>query len=65
MLYLLTVGNHPFKNHDSAGVLHSITSDEPAARPSLVKTGYSRTLEAVVMKALEKDPRGAGRALPR
>ena len=55
MLYLLTTGKHPFKNHDSAGVLHSITSEEPATRPSLVRSGYSRTLEAVVMRALEKD----------
>jgi serine/threonine protein kinase len=55
MLYLLTVGHHPFKNHDSAGVLHSITSEEPAIRPSLIRTSYSRTLEAVVMKALDKD----------
>jgi serine/threonine-protein kinase len=55
ILYLLTSGAHPFKNHDSAGVLHSITSDESAPRPSLLKPGYSRTLEAVVMKALEKD----------
>lgn len=55
ILYSLTCGAHPFKNHDSAGVLHSITSDEPATRPSLLKPGYSRTLEAVVMKALAKD----------
>lgn len=55
ILYLLTSGTHPFKNHDSAGVLHSITSDEPAPRPSLLKPGYSRTLEAIVLKALEKD----------
>jgi serine/threonine-protein kinase len=55
MLYLLTVGTHPFKNHDTAGVLHSITSEEPAIRPSLIRAGYSRTLEAVVMKALDKE----------
>jgi len=55
MLHLMTSGHHPFKNHKSIGVLHSITSSEPAARPSLLKPGYSRTLEAVVLKALEKD----------
>lgn len=55
MLHLLTSGQHPFKNHRSIGVLHSITSSDPAARPSLLKPGYSRTLEAVVMRALEKD----------
>jgi len=55
MLHLMTTGQHPFKNAKSIGVLHSITSGEPAARPSLLKAGYSRTLEAVVMRALEKD----------
>lgn len=55
MLHLMTTGEHPFKNHKSIGVLHSITSGDPAARPSLIKPGYSRTLEAVVMRALEKD----------
>jgi len=58
MLYLLTVGRHPFKNHNSAGVLHSITSEDPATRPSLLLTSYSRTLEAVVMKALDKERDG-------
>ena len=56
MLYTVTTGRHPFKTHNSAGVLHSISSQEPAPRPSLVKPGYSRTLEAVVLKALEKSP---------
>jgi len=55
MLHLMTTGQHPFKNHKSVGVLHSITSSDPAARPSLLKPGYSRTLEAVVMRALEKN----------
>ncbi|HYP77290.1 MAG TPA: protein kinase [Polyangiaceae bacterium] len=55
MLHLMTSGHHPFKNHKSVGVLHSITSKEPAARPSASKPGYSPALEAVVMRALEKD----------
>ena len=55
MLYLLSCGRHPFKNAHTVGVLHSITSEEQAPRPSLLKPGYSRTLEAVVLKALAKD----------
>jgi serine/threonine protein kinase len=55
LLYLLTTGRHPFKDHAADGLLHSILSEEPAIRPSLLKPGYSRTLEAVVMKALDKD----------
>ena len=55
MLHLMTSGHHPFKNHDSVGVLHSITNKVPARRPSALKPGYSPALEAVVMRALEKD----------
>ncbi|HYQ45413.1 MAG TPA: serine/threonine-protein kinase [Polyangiaceae bacterium] len=54
-LYLLTTGRHPFQGKDSAATLQNILSDEPPVRPSVLKTSYSRTLEAVVMKALEKD----------
>jgi len=54
-LYLLTTGRHPFQGKDSATTLHNILSDEAPVRPSVLKTSYSRTLEAVVMKALEKD----------
>jgi eukaryotic-like serine/threonine-protein kinase len=55
LLYLLTTGRHPYKDHAADGSLHDIVSEEPAVRPSLLKPGYSRTLEAVVMKALDKD----------
>ncbi len=55
LLYQLTTGRHPFKDNGVDGVLHAITSDEPAVRPSLIVPAYSRTLEAVVLKALEKD----------
>jgi eukaryotic-like serine/threonine-protein kinase len=55
ILYLLTTGRHPFQAPDSATTLRNIVSDEPAVRPSVLKPNYSRTLEAVVMKALEKD----------
>lgn len=54
LLYLLTTGRHPFKDESNVGVLDRIVNDEPAIRPSLIKPGYSRTLEAVVMKALDK-----------
>jgi serine/threonine protein kinase len=55
VLYLLTTGRHPFKNHHSAGVLHSISSEEPAQSPRLAQPDYSPALEAVVMKALQKE----------
>jgi serine/threonine-protein kinase len=55
MLYTLTAGRHPFKHHNDAGVLHAITSENPAPRPSSFVPDYPAALEAVVMKALEKD----------
>jgi serine/threonine-protein kinase len=36
-------------------MLRNIVSDEPAVRPSRLVPNYSRTLEAVVLKALEKE----------
>lgn len=56
VLYLLTTGRHPFQGKDSAATLRNVLSDVPPTRPSVLKTSYSRTLEAVVMKSLEKDP---------
>ena len=56
MLYSLTTGRHPFGGADASAMLQSIVSDEPPIRPSLLKPNYSRTLEAVVLKALEKEP---------
>lgn len=47
VLYELTTGRHPFGGAPA--------TDEAVIRPSLIKPGYSRTLEAVVLKALEKD----------
>ncbi|HEY4103418.1 MAG TPA: serine/threonine-protein kinase [Polyangiaceae bacterium] len=54
LLYLLTTGRHPFKDK-GIDVVENIVSGDPAIRPSLLKPTYSRTLEAVVMKALDKD----------
>jgi serine/threonine-protein kinase len=56
LLFTLTTGRHPFKSGSPAGVLHKISGDEPAPRPSRFVPGYSPELESVVMKALEKAP---------
>lgn len=59
LLYQLTTGRHPFqapgRSTDAQSMLRNIVSDEAALRPSLLKPNYSRTLEAVVLKALEKE----------
>jgi eukaryotic-like serine/threonine-protein kinase len=56
MLYTLTCGRHPFKCESSAAVLHSIVSSEPVLPPSSFVRDYPAKLEAVVLKALQKDP---------
>jgi eukaryotic-like serine/threonine-protein kinase len=56
MLYTLTAGRHPFKGDNSGAVLHRIVSSEPALPPSSFLTSYPAELEAVVLKALQKDP---------
>jgi eukaryotic-like serine/threonine-protein kinase len=56
VLYLLSTGKHPFKHHNTAAVIHSITTDEPVRPPSTLNPDYPRALEAVLLKALEKDP---------
>jgi hypothetical protein len=55
VLYLLSTGKHPFKHHNTAAVIHSITTDDPVSAPSTVKDDYPSALDAIVLKALEKD----------
>ena len=55
MLYTITAGRHPFKHHNDAGVLHAITSEKPADPPSRFVPDYPPALEAVVMKAIDKN----------
>ncbi|MEO6603483.1 MAG: serine/threonine-protein kinase [Polyangiaceae bacterium] len=55
LLYELTTGRHPFPAANTPGTLRNSVSEEPALRPSRLVPNYSRTLEAVVLKALEKD----------
>lgn len=55
-LYLMTTGQHPFKSSEKANIIRAITSEDPPPSPSSVVPGYPRALEAVLMKALAKDP---------
>jgi serine/threonine-protein kinase len=55
VLYLLATGRHPFKHHNTAAVIHAITTDEPVAPPSTLVDDFPAELERVLMKALEKD----------
>ena len=55
VLYLLATGHHPFKHHNTAAVIHAITTDEPVAPPSTLSENFPPELERVLLKALEKD----------
>ncbi len=55
VLYLLTTGRHPFKRHNTAAVIHAITTNDPVPPPSTLLEDYPPELERVLLKALEKD----------
>jgi serine/threonine-protein kinase len=55
VLYLMATGRHPFKHHNTAAVIHAITTDEPVAPPSTLLEDFPAELERVLLKALEKD----------
>ena len=54
LLYLLTVGRHPFRCASESATIARILSDAPAAAPSAFVESYPRDLEQVVMRALDK-----------
>lgn len=54
LLYLLTVGRHPFRADGEAATVARILSDTPAAPPSALLEYYPEALEAVVLRALDK-----------
>jgi len=55
VLYALTTGKHPFRRESEGATLFSITSAEPVISPRKLIPNYPLPLEAVVLKALEKD----------
>ena len=55
VLYLLATGHHPFKHHNTAAVIHAITTGDPVAPPSTLHENFPPELERVLLKALEKD----------
>jgi serine/threonine protein kinase len=55
VLYALTTGKHPFRRESEGATLFSITSPDPVLSPRRLLPNYPLPLEAVVLKALEKD----------
>lgn len=56
LLYWLTTGQHPFKNHNTAAVIHAITSAAPAPPASALVPDLPEALGQVLTRALAKDP---------
>jgi len=56
LLYQITTGKHPFRGENPAETLGNICSERAPIPPSAFIPDYPEELEAVVMKALEKEP---------
>ncbi|MCA9593280.1 MAG: serine/threonine protein kinase [Myxococcales bacterium] len=56
ILYQLTTGKHPFRGENDVITLQNIVSDRPIIPPRAYDKEYPKPLEAVVMRALERDP---------
>jgi eukaryotic-like serine/threonine-protein kinase len=54
VLYVLTVGAHPFEGRGPLATLYNITQ-EPVTLPSTFRKDYPAELEAAILKCLEKD----------
>jgi eukaryotic-like serine/threonine-protein kinase len=55
VLYALTTGKHPFRRESEGATLFAITAHDPVVHPRKLVPNYPPALEAVVLKALEKD----------
>jgi serine/threonine-protein kinase len=55
VLYAVTTGKHPFRRESEGATLFAISSPDPAPAPSRYMA-YPAELEAVLMKAISKDP---------
>ena len=56
LLYQITTGKHPFRGENPAETLQNICSERGPTPPSAFLPDYPAELEAVVAKALAKDP---------
>jgi hypothetical protein len=55
VLYEATLGKRPFHGNDALATLYSLL-EQPLKRPKEIDPSYSSGLEAIVLKALERDP---------
>ncbi|WP_437336014.1 serine/threonine-protein kinase [Sorangium sp. So ce394] len=55
VLYALTTGKHPFRRESEGATLFAISSPDPVVEPRTFLPSYPPSLEAVLMRALEKE----------
>ncbi len=55
ILYELVTGKHAFSGENSATLLHNIKS-QTVAPPSSINSGVGERLDAIILRALDKDP---------
>ncbi|WP_437756246.1 serine/threonine-protein kinase [Sorangium sp. So ce1389] len=55
VLYVLTTGQHPFRRENEGATLFAISSPDPVVAPRAFQPDYPPLLEAVLMRALEKE----------
>ncbi|HET9930783.1 MAG TPA: serine/threonine-protein kinase, partial [Polyangiaceae bacterium] len=55
LLYLMTVQKHPFRGASEGETINRILSEQPVTPPSAFVEDYPEGLEAVLLKALEKN----------
>ncbi|HEX3774771.1 MAG TPA: protein kinase [Polyangiaceae bacterium] len=56
VLYALTTGKHPFRRENEAATMYTIASTDPVVAPRKFLPDYPAGLEAVLLKALAKNP---------
>ncbi|WP_437963821.1 serine/threonine-protein kinase [Sorangium sp. So ce260] len=55
LLYVLTTGKHPFRRESEGATLFAISSPDPVEAPHTFQPDYPPLLEAVLLRALEKE----------
>jgi serine/threonine-protein kinase len=56
VLYALTTGKHPFRRENEAATMYTIASTDAVVSPRKFLPDYPASLEAVLLKALAKNP---------
>lgn len=56
IFYQLLVGRHPFRGENDIATLHNIITEQAVARPREVNPAITESVEALSLRAIERDP---------